>query len=241
MINPTIIAYNLLFVICYLLFVISIRNDLTTENAENTERDEYRTMLTDLILLPISHSPFPIPQSFMMTKFLLTSFDTWQSHQKSNSSDDLLARISQIKSLPYSLTFLRKLPVDAECAPNLAIAQINQLQPDTIICCGMAESRQKLTLESCACCDTDMLKTTVNLEPLIADLATTEISHEAGKYVCEALYYAVLKHLADSQFSTKCIFVHVPILTSENADKIVADFSLIMRRLTAGTSEKPGF
>ncbi len=177
----------------------------------------------------------------MNTKILLTSFDTWLPHQKSNSSDDLLANISQIQSLPDSLTFLRKLPVDSQLAANLTIAQINQLQPDIIICCGMAESRQKLTVESCACCDTDILKTAVNLEPLVAGLAATEISHEAGKYVCEDLYYAVLKHIFDVRLGAKCIFVHVPILTAENADKIVADFLLIMRRLTTRTGKKPGF
>lgn len=173
----------------------------------------------------------------MTAPILLTSFDTWLPHQKSNSSDDLLAKISPIKSLPYSLTFLRKLPVDFQKAPILAIAQINQLRPDTIICCGMAESRQKLTVESCACCDTDMLKTAVNLERLVADLAATEISHEAGKFVCEALYYAVLKHICDSQIAAKCIFVHVPILTNENTDKIVADFLLVMRRLTLAANK----
>ncbi|MEG3979066.1 peptidase C15, partial [Microcoleus sp. herbarium8] len=146
----------------------------------------------------------------MTAKILLTSFDTWLPHQKSNSSDDLLAKISRIQSLPYSLTFLQKLPVDFQLAPKLAIAQIDQLQPDTIICCGMAESRQKLTVESCACCDGgEIMKTAVNLEPLVADLAATEISHEAGKFVCEALYYAVLKHISDAQMTAKCIFVHV--------------------------------
>ena len=168
----------------------------------------------------------------MTNKILLTSFDTWLPHHKSNSSDDLLAKISQIQSLPYSLTFLHKLPVDFQLAPNLAIAQINQLQPDTIICCGMAESRQKLTVESCACSNKDILKTAVNLEPLVADLAATEISHEAGKFVCEAVYYAVLKHLADAQMTAKCIFVHVPILTPDNTDKIVCDFLSIVNRLT---------
>ncbi len=169
----------------------------------------------------------------MTNKILLTSFDTWLPHQKSNSSDDLLAKISQIQSLPYSLTFLQKLPVDFQEAPNLAIAQINQLQPDTIICCGMAESRKKLTVESCACCDGgDILKTAVDLEPLVADLAATEISHEAGKFVCEALYYGVLKHLADSPMTAQCIFVHVPILTPNNTDKIVGDFLSIVNRLT---------
>ncbi|MEG4408171.1 pyroglutamyl-peptidase I family protein [Microcoleus sp. MON2_D5] len=173
----------------------------------------------------------------MTAKILLTSFDTWLPHQQSNSSDDLLAKISQIKYLPDSLTFLRKLPVDFQLAPNLAIAEINQLQPDTIICCGMAESRQKLTVESCACCESDILKTAVNLEPLVADLAATEISHEAGKFVCEALYYAVLKHICDSQITSKCIFVHVPILTADNADRIIADFLLVMRRLTLASNK----
>lgn len=168
----------------------------------------------------------------MTTKILLTSFDTWLPHQQSNSSGDLLVKISQIKSLPYSLTFLQKLPVDFQLAPNLAIAQIDQLQPDTIICCGMAETRQKLTVESCACGEGEILKTAVDLEHLIADLDATEISHEAGKFVCEALYYAVLKHISDSQITAQCIFVHVPILTAQNADKIVADFLLVIRRLT---------
>jgi len=187
--------------------------------------------MTDIDLLALYYQ-YQYYGTNMTAKILLTSFDTWLPHQKSNSSDDLLAKISQVQSLPDSLTFLRKLPVDFQLAPNLAIAQINQLQPDTIICCGMAESRQKLTIESCACCDSDILKTAVNLEPLVADLAATEISHEAGKFVCEALYYAVLKHICDAQIAAKCIFVHVPILTPDNAGRMVADFLLVMRRLT---------
>ena len=186
--------------------------------------------MTDIDLLALYYQ-YQYYGTNMTAKILLTSFDTWLPHQKSNSSDDLLAKISQIKSLPDSLTFLRKLPVDFQLAPNLAIAQINQLQPNTIICCGMAESRQKLTVESCACCDSDILKTAVNLEPLVADLAITEISHDAGKFVCEALYYRALKHIYDSPIATKCIFVHVPILTDENLDKIVADFLLLEFRL----------
>jgi pyroglutamyl-peptidase len=176
----------------------------------------------------------------MSIKILLTSFETWHPDQSSNSSDDLLAKVSEITSLPYSLTFLRKLPVDYELAPNLTIAQINQLQPDAIICCGMAESREKLTIESCACCDRDLLKTAVNLEQLVADLPTIEISHDAGKFVCEALYYGVLKHICEAQIATKCIFVHVPILNTENADEIVACFLLIMHGLAKETSAGVG-
>ncbi|MCU0542950.1 MAG: peptidase C15 [Oscillatoriaceae cyanobacterium Prado104] len=168
----------------------------------------------------------------MNTRILLTSFETWLPHHKSNSSDDLLEQVSQIKSLRYSLNFLRKLPVDFELAPNLAIAHINRLQPDAIICCGMAESRQKLSLESCAVNGgREILKTAVNLELLANNLTATEISHDAGKFVCEALYYAVLKHLGECQIETQCIFVHVPILTADNTGGIVADFLSLIHHL----------
>jgi pyroglutamyl-peptidase len=168
----------------------------------------------------------------MSPKILLTSFDTWRSDQNSNSSDDLLAKVSEITSLPYSLSFLRKLPVDYELAPSWAIAQINQFQPNIIICCGMAESREKLTVESSAGWERDILKTEVNLEQLVTDLPITEISHDAGKFVCEALYYRVLKHICESQIATQCIFVHVPVLNADNVDNIVGDFLLLTRRLS---------
>ncbi|NJK69894.1 MAG: peptidase C15 [Microcoleus sp. CSU_2_2] len=168
----------------------------------------------------------------MSPKILLTSFDTWQPDQNSNSSDDLLAKVSEITSLPYSLSFLRKLPVDYELAPIWVIAQINQFQPDIIICCGMAKSREKLTVESGAGWEHDILKTAVNLEQLVTDLPITEISHDAGKFVCEALYYRVLKHIYESQIATQCIFVHVPVLNADNIDNIVGDFLLLTRRLS---------
>ena len=166
-----------------------------------------------------------------MTKILLTSFDTWMPHQNSNSSDDLLGKISEIKSLPYSLTFLRKLPVDFRLAPLQVIAKIIEIQPPVIICCGMAESRSKLTLESCAMEYEDTLRTNVKLEELLTDLTMTEISHDAGKFVCEALYYSVLKYLKINHLTNKCIFVHVPILTSKNIKPIITDFLSILRSI----------
>ncbi|NEP07508.1 MAG: peptidase C15, partial [Okeania sp. SIO4D6] len=50
----------------------------------------------------------------------------------------------------------------------------------------------------------------------------------AGKFVCEDLYYSVLKYLDMSCYQTKCIFVHVPVLTENNRDKIVGDFIKIL-------------
>ncbi|HEY9797747.1 MAG TPA: peptidase C15 [Leptolyngbyaceae cyanobacterium] len=165
----------------------------------------------------------------MTTNILLTSFATWLPHQKSNSSDDLLIEIAKLES--PSLTFVRQLPVNVFKASRLVIDKIAELQPDSLICCGMAESRTKLTVESCATCGDALIKTWVDLEKLVAEAAEIEISHDAGKFVCEGLYYEVLKYLQERNLSTHCIFVHVPVLTQDNFPGIVADFHRIIHKM----------
>ncbi|HEY9693320.1 MAG TPA: peptidase C15 [Oculatellaceae cyanobacterium] len=175
----------------------------------------------------------------MNTKILLTSFDTWLPHHTSNSSDDLLEELSKIDFLPYSLSFLRQLPVNIEKASSLVIDKIHQLQPDVVVCCGMAEKNIKLTIESQATFQQSILKTTVDLENLLLDLSDTTISNDAGKFVCEGLYYSVLQELQTQQLASKsinknkknCVFVHVPILTPYNLPVIVEDFRLILQKL----------
>lgn len=167
----------------------------------------------------------------MATKILLTSFDTWLPHHKSNSSDDLLIEITKYNSLPHSLSFLRRLPVDVTLASDRVINHIHELQPDNIICCGMAEKRRQLTVESNASFAGSSIKTSVNLERLVAGLSVTTISHDAGKFVCEGLYYSVLNYLRDRQLKAPCIFVHIPILTPHNLPQIMSDFLLIIERL----------
>ncbi|MBD1899522.1 peptidase C15 [Trichocoleus sp. DQ-A3] len=167
----------------------------------------------------------------MNRKILLTSFTTWLPHQKSNASDDLLQEVGNLDALSLSLSFLRQLPVDVAQASDRVFAKINELQPDAIICCGMAESRTQLSVESCAACGTTLLKTSVNLEKLLTGSVATEISDDAGKFVCEGLYYSVLDYLQERQINSRCIFVHVPILTPENSSGIMADFLCILKNL----------
>jgi pyroglutamyl-peptidase len=167
----------------------------------------------------------------MTRKILLSSFDTWLPHHKSNSSDDLLIEIAKSNSLSYSLTFLRRLPVDITLASHRVLHHIHELQPDGIICCGMAEKRQQITIESNATFAGSSIQTSVHLEQLVAGLSATKISHNAGKFVCEGLYYNVLNHLRDRSLTVPCIFVHVPLFTHDNSPKIIADFTLIIQRL----------
>jgi pyroglutamyl-peptidase len=167
----------------------------------------------------------------MKKRFLLTSFDTWLCDQQSNSSDDLLKEVAKLETLPHHLTFLRQLPVDVQLSSDSVIQKINELQPDYIICCGMAASRMQLTVEVCATCAESVLQTGVDLEELIFGASAIEISHDCGKFVCEGLYYSVLDYLRQYHLRAHCIFVHVPVLNQENLLSIVADFVLIINKL----------
>lgn len=166
----------------------------------------------------------------MSNKILLTSFNTWLPHQLSNSSDDLLNELAKLDTSLF-LTFLRLLPVDIELASCCVIAKINELQPNVIICCGMAESRFSLSIESTATCGEMVLTTPVNLPQLVIDSVGIEISNDAGKFVCEGLYYSVLQYIIEQQLNIDCVFVHVPILTEQNLASTVRDFQLIVKKL----------
>jgi pyroglutamyl-peptidase len=167
-----------------------------------------------------------------MQKILLTSFQTWQSHQSSNSSDDLLELFIQRNVLSEHVHFLRHLPVDFELAPEAAIAFIETLKPDLIICCGMAENRQRLSVESNGKCQEKILLTRLDLEQILDKTCGTDISYDAGNFVCNHLYYSVLKYIRESLYGSRCLFVHVPILTEENSDLILQDFLIILQNLS---------
>lgn len=167
----------------------------------------------------------------MTSKILLTSFQTWMPHQNSNAADDLLDIVQRRGFNSQDLSFLRKLAVDIPQASGSAIDNINKIEPDLVICCGMAESREILTIESNATNRGDRLYTSVDVEKLVSNLAITEKSDNAGKFVCEGLYFQVLKHLQKYHPHSKCIFVHVPVLTDNNCEGIISDFNEIIDRL----------
>jgi pyroglutamyl-peptidase len=131
---------------------------------------------------------------------------------------------------------LRKIPVDFQLAPTQVIAAIEQIQPHTAICCGMAERRSRLTVESTGYKldpvtgkRLEKIKTKVNLHKLVDNLSATAISHNAGRYVCNALYYSVLSYLHERHPATNCLFVHVPVLTPANCQPILSDFMAILQ------------
>lgn len=169
----------------------------------------------------------------MPKQILLTSFDIWQPEQISNASDDLVNEVLQRNLMPKNVQMLRKIPVDFQLAPEQVIAAVKQLAPEVVLCCGVGSTRQKLNLESGATLAERRLQTTLDLEQLSAGLTITEVSHDAGDFVCNGLYYALLEHLHQFNSSTQALFLHVPILTSENTDPIVLDFLSLLQRIGA--------
>lgn len=164
-----------------------------------------------------------------MPKLLLTSFQTWLAHQTSNSSDDLVAMVESQGCDFASLFYLRQLPVDIEVASQKTLEAIAEIRPDGIICCGMAESRTHLTIESNAVCGDRCFYTRIDLPELIASLSHTGISNDAGKFVCEGLYYQVLNYVRSLEKTIPSIFVHVPQLDLNNQEIIRQDFYSILK------------
>lgn len=140
--------------------------------------------------------------------------------------------------LPPGAHLLRQLPVHFRLAPRQVIQTVATLQPAAVICCGMAEKRQHLTVESNGTFQGETLYTAVDLESLVQPLLHTTISHNAGRFVCNYLYYRVLKYLRSQDLTIPCIFVHVPILTVANQNEIVQDFTQLLEAIDWNSKSK---
>lgn len=167
---------------------------------------------------------------------LITSFAPWKAHQTTNSSDDLLMLLRDRQGLPAQARLLRHLPVHFQLAPSQVIAALYQHRPTTVVCCGMAEARSRLNLERYAHGARDRYETPINLDHLAAELSWTDISHDAGNYVCNALYYDLLSHVRKHDLNVHCLFVHVPPLTDYNREPVMRDFAIVLARLQSGRS-----
>ncbi|MFE4105676.1 pyroglutamyl-peptidase I family protein [Almyronema epifaneia] len=196
------------------------------------------TLLPKLSNLPPSTRPKSTEkqpqsgQSSQPPRLLLTSFRPWRAHQVSNAADDLLVWLQQQALLPDNTVLLRQLPVSFQLAPAEVIAKIVWFQPRCVICCGMAENRHQLSLERQGICNNQPLQTSLHLPTLLQGTGLTEISEDAGTYVCNHLYFQVLQFLKQKSVNCQALFVHVPPLNQANLLTIAQDFCQILRQLS---------
>ncbi|WP_345986633.1 hypothetical protein WCX49_05785 [Sulfurimonas sp. HSL-1656] len=167
----------------------------------------------------------------MAKAILLTTFAPWLPHHTSNASDDLLQHF--IDARGDACDYLRHLPVDPVAAPRMVLDAFERLRPKVLVCCGMAETRSRLELETQAVLDGSVLHSDLNLPRLADGLTLTAVSDDAGDFVCNALYYRCLEHVQATAGEHHCLFVHVPVLTAENTAALTQSFAAIINRLTA--------
>jgi len=142
-----------------------------------------------------------------------------------------MAALCDRGEFPSDSLWLRHVPVCFESAPALVIAKLREFQPRVIVCCGMAETRQRLSIEQQAASKGRILQTAVNTQDLLTKTTQTEISYDAGDYVCNHLYYQVLSAIDKSKLDTVALFVHVPVLNERNIAEITDDFQKILAAL----------
>jgi len=165
------------------------------------------------------------------SQLLLTSFQTWLPHQTSNASDDVLQQLLTQGQLTPNVHCLRQLPVDFEAAPRRVIRAIEQYRPRFIVLCGMAEGRSALSLEAQAKHQGSTLATSLNLNWLISGTKSSQISLDAGNFVCNRLYYIVLQWLLLNRHPSQALFIHIPPLSESNQLTILSDFAHIIQKL----------
>lgn len=141
--------------------------------------------------------------------------------------------IDQRYSQKDELRMLRQLPVDFQDAPARAIQAIKRQPPGAIICCGMGEGRSLLCIEDRATHNHQIRRTTIDSAWLASGLRATQVSHDAGQFVCNRLYFEVLDYLQSrpKYQNCPCIFIHVPVLTDFNREAVVTDFMTILARV----------
>jgi pyroglutamyl-peptidase len=167
----------------------------------------------------------------MAKAILITTFAPWLPHHTSNASDDLLQHF--IDAGGDACDYLRHLPVDPVTAPRMVLDAFERLRPKVLLCCGMAETRSRLELETQAVLEGNVLHSDLNLSRLADGLALTALSDDAGDFVCNTLYYRCLERVQGTAGAHHCLFVHVPVLTAGNTALLTQSFTAIIDRLTA--------
>ena len=148
-------------------------------------------------------------------KVLVTAFKPF-NNQKNNYSEEVLKYITNVDKLIIDVVYDESYKDITKCK--------NLDDYELIIALGEARSRSELTLETQAinlssCSLKDNKGVLKNNEIINSSLSTylktnvdilkckdyVSLSNDAGKFVCNNLYFHLLEHYPD-----KCIFIHVP-------------------------------
>lgn len=138
-----------------------------------------------------------------------------------NPSEDLVNEIN-LKGIEKII-----LPVNYGESFELLKNKVEKIKPNFVVMFGLAQKRMKISQEKFAhnlnhCSIADNVGVIKTDQIIISDQVKTlktkinfhkgenwEVSEDAGKYVCNDLYFRVLNYASDKAF--ECIFIHIPL------------------------------
>lgn len=178
-----------------------------------------------------------------MKKMLLTAFEPFGG-ETVNPSQEVARRLGRgtfdnIQVEPCEL------PVDRFAAIEQALSRMHDFRPDVVLMLGEAGGRACLTLERIAVNLDDFripdrngnqprgepivadgpaeYRSTLPVDDLVEALTREQIpvaaSVDAGRYLCNRLFYCVMHAIATEHLPMRAGFVHLPYLPEQVADK----------------------
>jgi pyroglutamyl-peptidase len=183
---------------------------------------------------------------------LVTAFGPFNGRSENASS---LALVELKKLFPEIRT--RILPVDAVVAPARLKQALRLIRPDGLIMLGEAAGSQKIRLETTAWNELDFKipdiagrqfssrpirpgsvtsrKSTLPLEKMHAALDeaghAVSYSEDAGRYLCNQLFYVALEYLECRSIPIPAGFIHLPLERDYPTPRAVDGLSRIIRIL----------
>lgn len=177
-----------------------------------------------------------------MKKLLLTGFDPFGKETVNPALEAVKLVSEQIGDIRV---FKKEVPTVFGLAAKEAIAAIDEIEPDFVICVGQAGGRSAITVERIAvnCMEAEIpdnsgfqpadipidpsgdaayfstLPIKRMVEAIRAAGIKAAVSNTAGTFVCNSLMYEVLRFYAQSGRSVPAGFIHVPFISEQTVGK----------------------
>lgn len=185
-----------------------------------------------------------------MTKILVTGFEPFGGAQRNIS-----AEVAECVGKRYDSVTAKVLPVSFRKAPAALLRAIKSAKPDIILMLGLASKRHEVNIERIAINMMDSVKpdndgylpknekinprgreayfTSFPVREIASKVEASgtaaAVSNSAGLYVCNSVYYSALQYAARSKRKVRALFVHLPLMDTDQALKSV---ETIIREIT---------
>ena len=155
---------------------------------------------------------------------------------------ELLVNVLEQDQIPGVELFTVILPVEFDRSAEILLEKVTQIQPDLVIAFGQAEGRTAINPEKFAINlddaripdnsgderkdvvidknGSDSYVTTLPIEMMVDAMKRAgypaDISHSAGAFVCNHIFYKLQKTLSGSKIRSG--FVHLPLVTEQSSE-----------------------